>query len=366
MSHMLFTHAAYETSLDLAINLCLDVEPGSVVWIVGPSGIGKTTLRNQLSTLLDMNFGPLSAGQVRIISTSCGNFAKSFFDSKDFHTRCLAQVGDPFRVAKSAFSDANEFDKHIESLLTSKEWCGKHIPNTETNIVQTFENLCNARGVKYFIIDEAHAMRITHTNRDPTDHIESLKNLAMNIGVIVVLMGTYDLLELCDYSSEVGRRADIVHFGRYTTTPEDLGEYLNVLLNLAEQHGICSTVIRENFQYLYSTTLGIIGEANKLFIKSIAIAKTAAKQDDKKSFRVSFATLKAATPPARVLRKLYFDVRTGEDFLEPMSDSELVKLLGDLKTRRKPATSEPKTRRQSARRPGLRKLKRDTTGWNIH
>lgn len=97
----------------------------------------------------------------------------------------LDQLGDPFRHmgALAGNPQAKEMTQEQLDFLGEAFWSSIRVPMTETKIRRAFECLAQAVHVQAIFIDEAQSMCLTHVNRSPSDHLESLKILAEKLGI---------------------------------------------------------------------------------------------------------------------------------------------------------------------------------------
>jgi GTPase SAR1 family protein len=174
-SHLSFVrHQNYVQALSYLHTLCSMSCQGRIIMVTGPAGAGKSSLLAELHSTLG---GALRDETPRSNNGILRLFAKNsqlgYFNSKDFYTRLLDQLGDPF-------------------VLTGDDGGRRARTNrSEPRIQQLVEKLIVAHGITHLLVDEANLMCLNHSNRAPTDHLERLKVLAEDTGIAIVLAGTY-------------------------------------------------------------------------------------------------------------------------------------------------------------------------------
>src|SRR5713101_4891518 len=172
-----------------------DPGPTLLVLLVGPTGVGKTTLLHALTARilereaddLRRNLARIPIAGIGVIQTENGRF-----DEADYYRRALAALHEPLVRRKVAADDfaSNPLLKPPRRLL---------------------ERVLVWRGPLAFWLDNAHALASGWVEQ----RVEWLRSLADATDTPHVLAGTYDLLHLWNLNGQLGRRSHDIHFGRY-------------------------------------------------------------------------------------------------------------------------------------------------------
>lgn len=225
-------------------------------------------------------------------------------------------------------------------------WSSIRICNTEMKIRRAFERLSVAYGVKAILIDEAQSMCLLQRNRSPSDHLNSLKCLAEEIGVLIYLFGTYDLLEIWNHSQQLNRRTRLIHIERYNAEiATDRLEYFSIL----KQLGRClpledGKILSANANYILQITNGVFGEVEALLERARDYAAAV------KSVSVTFEHIKLSVYSPSQLQRLKYEIDVGE-----------ARIAGKSLRDTKPGSSR-ETRASPKSMPGRRNPKRDPCG----
>src|SRR6185312_1138956 len=229
----------------------------------------KSTLRSHLERTSYRSDANSSKNQISLVSVLATNSESGYFSSKDFYSRMLDQLGDPFRRvgALAGSPQAKQMTSEQLDFLGETFWGSIRVSMTETKIRRAFECLAQAVDVQAIFVDEAQSMCLTHVNRSPSDHLESLKILAEKLGIIIFLFGTYELLEIWNHSAQLNRRSHLIHLRRYDADlKEDRYAFYSVLRMYSKAIGFeDSHVLSKHAAAILSWTFGVFGEVEKLF-----------------------------------------------------------------------------------------------------
>lgn len=317
---------------------------GTLIFVVGPSGAGKSTLRSHLERTSYRTDDHSLRNQIPLVSVLAANAESGYFSSKDFYNRLLDQVGDPFRRAGVLVGDQQAKAMTPEQLAFLGEgfWSSIRVPMTETKIRRAFEYLAKAVHVQTIFIDEAQSMCLTHVNRAPSDHLESLKILAEKLEAIIFLFGTYDLLEIWNHSAQLNRRCRLIHLRRYDEDiEEDRNAFFAVLRMYSKALGFEEPcVLNQRAKDILAWTSGVFGEIDGLFER----AKLAALAQGRSLLR--WDDMEAAKYTPVQMERLRREIDAGEARIR----GELVR------------TMRAVPRRRGNKRPGRRKPDRDPCG----
>jgi energy-coupling factor transporter ATP-binding protein EcfA2 len=242
---------------------------GTLIFVVGPSGAGKSTLRTHLERTAYRIDNNSSRNQIPLVSVLAANAESGYFSSKDFHSRLLDQVGDPFRRIGilAGSQQAKAMTPEQLAFLGEEFWSSIRVPMTETKIRRAFEYLAKAVHVQAIFVDEAQSMCLTHVNRSPSDHLENLKILAEKLEIIIFLFGTYDLLEIWNHSAQLNRRCRLIHLRRYDEgIEEDREAFFAVLHMYAKALKFEEPrTLGQRAGDILTWTYGVFGEVDGLF-----------------------------------------------------------------------------------------------------
>jgi len=358
-----FVHKHLEECYAEAFNLANSLEPEQYVEVIGPSGACKSTLRVLLARSLVPPVDEWPIGSVPILSIRASNPSDGFYDSKDFHSRMLYLLGDPFRgcrVSEPTGASIDEIDDEVARIVKSAAWQKIHLSHSETEIRRTLERVAIARGLKFLLVDEAHVMGLVKRNREGVSHLESLRAFAELVGCKLILFGTYYLLDVWKRSGELNRRLAKVHLRRYKDTdPAELQEFARCVSLLAGSYKF-ETIdfIKVNIALIYNLTLGIIGEVHDLFERSSIFARTLRRET------ISESDLMAKAHAQIQLWTMYQEALLGEERMVQPTDTFLKTLFyarRDINFFSQNAEAE---RGGTNRKPGRRNPGRDPVGGN--
>jgi AAA domain-containing protein len=228
--------------------------PGSLIFVFGPSGVGKTTLKlrteqrlmTEILADLETDRGRFSTIGVEAMPPDSGNF-----NWKDFYKRILRAMEEPcidYKVKREAYNDLNT------SVLKNS-----HTPSTVFRDA-VVEAVAHRRPIAIFV-DEAQHLAKMSSGRKLQDQLDSIKSLASVAHIPIALVGTYELLSLRNLSAQLSRRSIDVHFPRYRAeSDDDLTAFKSVLwsfqhhLPLHEQPDLVG-----NWEYFYERSIGCVG-----------------------------------------------------------------------------------------------------------
>lgn len=283
---------------------------GTLIFIVGPSGAGKSTLRRYLEETSYRSDTDSSKNQIPLVSVLATNSESGYFSSKDFYSRMLDQLGDPFRRigALAGSPQAKEMTPEQLDFLGETFWGSIRVPMTETKIRRAFECLAQAVHVQAIFIDEAQSMCLTHVNRSPSDHLESLKILAEKLGIVIFLFGTYELLNIWNHSAQLNRRSHLIHLQRYDADlDEDRAAFYAVLRMYSKAIGFEETnTLSKHAATTLAWTFGVFGEVEKLFERARFIALAQGRNE------LRWQDIEAAKYTPIQMERLRHEIETGE------------------------------------------------------
>jgi hypothetical protein len=291
----------------------------SLIFVIGPTGVGKTTLRCRLEQQLWEAGQPAMErppGHIPVVGLEVAVADADSFRWRDYYKRALMALDEPM-IDHKILPDPS---RHNEA--GSKNSAYKVTSELRWALEQA---LCHRRPIA-FIVDEAqHLKRIT-SGRRLLDQMDTLKSLANLTGITHVLIGTYELLGFAQLSAQLDRRSLEIHFPRYhIDVPEEMLAFNRILLTFQRHLPITGEPdLVAQAEYFYERSVGCVGVLKDWLTRALATALDDGQQT------LTNAVLERQALPNRKLLRMAREIREGEEALAAnnLAQRELRSLLG--------------------------------------
>src|SRR5438876_6300744 len=214
--------------------------PGTMVLVIGPARVGKTTLIHLLEERLlayaasrmqsDPHFIPFA-------SITAPEPGSGRFDWMDYYKPVLRQLGNPFVDSPTAPIRARQMREAMEAAYLERKPLA-------------------------IIVDEAHHLAKVRSGSRLQDHLDHLKHFENVTGVSHVLVGTYEMRPFRKVNPQLACRSIDVHFPRYDMTKEkDCLIFKSILWALQRQLPVEEEPLlaEKHWEFLYARSIGCIG-----------------------------------------------------------------------------------------------------------
>ncbi len=202
--------------------------PNSVILVLGPTGVGKTTLRTRVEQLLTAeSLAALQTDPARlpVVSVEAVAPPSGNFNWRDHFRRMLYEMNEPL-IDQKRKMEGCDVDVHF-------------MPGIKAHGEQyhyAWSRRCATAGHAPFWLMKHSILAKMASGRRLLDQLDVIKSIANRTGTVHVLFGTYDLLAFRNLSGQLSRRSVDVHFCRYRAgNAEDRRTFLNVLGSFERQ-----------------------------------------------------------------------------------------------------------------------------------
>ena len=334
--------------------------PGSLILVIGPTGVGKSTLRRRVESALIEKMAPAmenDPGRIPFISIEAVAPDNGVFHWRDHYQRILAQIHEP----------AIDHKLGLPRGEGERMGTGRYAPwprgFTGYQLQQSIENALRYRRPAAVFVDEAQHLGRIASGRKLADQLDVIKSTASRSETVHVLIGTYELLAFRNLSAQLSRRSVDLHFSRYRTeSAGDIEVFQNAVFTFQKQLRSCDRLdLPGIWDFLYERSLGCIGILKDWLMQALIVAV----RNDSPGSTVAILEKTALSAPQ--CEKMLQEAREGEARLADNSDTRirLRRLLNLSDAADAPVVSTAKPTKQSRgrRTPGVRDPQRDQIGF---
>lgn len=234
----------------------------NIIVITGAPGVGKTTMAKWLSERLNSYYeieSDSDQSAIPVVSIEAYANGERKHSFKPIFQDVLIKLYEP-GLGKKTYSETKE-DKIVVNHSRRSSIAA---------LRRLVESALTYRKTKVWIIDEAyHLIRIS---RDSAI-LDTLKSIANTAGTKLVLMGSFDMLDLVVDHGQVARRTSILSLERYyLDRPEDRHEFKTIVKALQDRWP-CDQI--PNFKNisdeLLEVTFGCVGLLKSLLLEACAM-----------------------------------------------------------------------------------------------
>ncbi len=228
--------------------------PGSLVLVLGPTGVGKTTLRMKVENLLMQQMAPAMAadpGMLPFVSIEVVPPDTGQFRWRDYFSRLLAAMNEPLIDFKTMRGVGC-----TQTLSTPPSIVGGR------ELGYAVEQALRHRHPPVVFVNEAQHLARIASGRRLSDQLDVIKSIANRTETVHVLLGTYELLAFRNLSAQLSRRSMDLHFQRYRAeSAEDRQIFQSVLLTFQKQLPFteAQTDLVARWEFLYERSVGCVG-----------------------------------------------------------------------------------------------------------
>jgi energy-coupling factor transporter ATP-binding protein EcfA2 len=326
--------------------------PNSLILVIGPTGVGKSTLRGRVEQLLTSESLPemeSDPARIPVVSVEAVAPTSGSFNWRDHFKRMLSAMDEPLIERKRMLPCESESN----AVFTP----GPKAPGGE--YYRAVEQALRYRRPGAVLIDEAQHLAKMSSGRRLLDQLDVIKSLANRTGTVHALFGTYDLLAFRNLSGQLSRRSIDVHFRRYRAdNGDDRKAFMNVLRSFERQIPLAEPAdLVANWEFLYERSIGCVGILKDWLVRTLsAILRRG-------STSLTFRDLTVHALTVSQCEKILAEITEGETRLAESDGARsrfrLALGLSSVETVRETAKTAPLPQRG---RPGQRRPTRDPIG----
>lgn len=236
---------------------------GSLIFVLGPTGVGKTTLRLRVEQHLKEAFllqAKEDVGHIPVVAVEAVAPDSGSFNWKDYYRRALRALEEPLLRHKINYGEQDVYSVAGRAVGSELRYA--------------LEQALRFRRPAVVMIDEAQHLTKMASGRRLSDQLDSLKSLASLTGCLHVLIGTYELLPCRNLSAQLSRRSMDIHFRRYhSSDPKDVEAFQRVLFSFQRQLPLAEEPqLWRDWEFCYARSIGCVGVLKDWLTRGLAAA----------------------------------------------------------------------------------------------
>jgi hypothetical protein len=250
-------HPRLLAARDTLVNAIHELPSNSLILLLGPTGVGKSTLRAKMEQLLTAEMLPAletDPSRLPFVSVECIAPESGNFNWREHFRRLLVQMDEPLVECKIDPSTPIRVRQGTARFMPSGRGAGAEYH-------YAVEKALAFRRPAAVLIDEAQHLSKTGSGRRLSDQLDVIKSLANRTNTVHILIGTYELLAFRNLSAQLSRRSIDIHFPRYRADSDtDLKTFRTVLRSLEQQLPLPKpSNLDGEWEYMYERSIGCVG-----------------------------------------------------------------------------------------------------------
>ena len=323
-------HAHYHRAFALANEFIKgNINGKNIMLIIGPTGVGKTTLRRQL---LRAHYGnPLNwePGKLRCIEVMATQTENSYFKSSALAENIHRELFSPDLRFLKPTDAGEEFDTYCRTQMHMAANTGLNINyrNTpETRVWPIISMLAKQRCIELISIEHADALSKNHANQVPAEHVRNIMSVNEDIGSKLIFTSATNGYKLYERDREVCDRMFIVPLYPYDLQNSDeANSFLKLLFAISldfefEPHNLFKSMYRE----IAAVTGTTIRDVFSLFAMARSVAHISGRA------KITKSDLMSVMPSLADCKNTLADIALFREKVRPCSAGELKFLVNQL------------------------------------
>jgi len=242
----------------------------SILMVCGPTGVGKSALAKHMVNAENERSAAemqADAGIIPAVYVEARASGEDDFSWRLFYQSVQEQLDTEIELPKYHFG----IDAGTGRMMRSRSPKDRTLAGLRTSL----EKALRHRKTRFLVIDEAaHIIHQTRRNRLEIQ-LDTLKSLANQAGVQIVMVGSYDLFQLMSLSGQLARRTHVLHFERYRQDNDsDIRAFRACVQKFQDAAAsIWGQGLMPYSDVLHENTLGCIGTLSAVLTRAAKLAE---------------------------------------------------------------------------------------------